>query len=127
MPTQKNQAGFVSIEAALVLPFFFFVIALLAQLALLAVANTAVQGAAENSAEAAAQFGSDKQRGYAAAENAAREIPGLNTIESSITYSTDTVSVEITGTPFKILPIDLRVSAQVDTPIERAISPGQRR
>ena len=122
----KSEKGFISLEAALVYPFLLFILMLLTQLVLAVYAKRAAQAAAEQGAEHAAYFQATNLDGRLAAEDAISKIPGLKKATTTIERDDENVTVIVEGTPLKILPIPLNISARSSAPIERIIEVGER-
>lgn|GEM_PF-4418917 len=127
MKSQLNsERGATSIEAALVVPFLLSVILLLTQFIFLVFAKRTAQSAAEHGAEEAAYYEGSNSDGRLAALDAASKIPGLKNTSVAINRTGADVVVIVTGTPIRILPINMAVEARSSAPIEQIVASGQR-
>lgn len=123
---RSSEGGYLSIEAALVFPFLLLILLLLTQFIFLVFAKRAAQSAAEQGAEEAAYYQATNNDGFLAAQDAATQIPGLKDATTTVNRDAGSVTVTVSGSPFRLLPISMNVTAQSAAPIEQIVETGAR-
>lgn len=119
----RDDGGSSTVEAALWMPVLFAVIWLAAQLALWLVAQHAATAAATTAVDQARLRGATTADGTAAGRRQLDTTGVLRQPSLKMTRSANTVTVTVTGSAPRILPLRLHVSATQTGPIERDTRP----
>lgn len=118
----RREDGLTSTELAVVMPVLIALVLVPFQIALWWHAHQVADAAAREAVDAAQVVTATEDEGIQAAESFLDAAGNLTEPEVTVTRTTETVSVEVTGRAPRLLPgFDWQVTARAAAPIERFI------